>query len=175
MYIVLGVDLEGHRDVLGHWVGDGAEGANFWLSVISDLQARGVKDILIACMDGLTGFEEAIQAVFPKTEIQRCVIHQIRNSLKYISWKDRKAFMADLRPNMIACILLADHFGVNPNEFLQLAGWPALKVFDIQVTSAENLPPEAVDVAKDIARISDPGTRKMVTEAIRALLTRYFE
>jgi transposase-like protein len=97
VYIVLGVDLEGHRDVLGHWVGDGGEGANFWLSVITDLQTRGVKDILIACMDGLTGFKEAIQAVFPKTEIQRCVIHQIRNSLKYISWKDRKAFMADLR------------------------------------------------------------------------------
>lgn len=86
-----------------------------------------------------------------------------------------RRFMAGQRPNMIACILLADHFGVNPNEFLQLAGWPELKVFDIQVTSAENLPPEAVDVAKDIARISDPGSRKMVTEAIRALLTRYFE
>ena len=97
IYIVLGVDLEGHRDVLGHWVGDGAEGANFWLSVITDLQTRGVKDILIACMDGLTGFKDAIQAVFPKTEIQRCVIHQIRNSLKYVSWKDRKNFIADLR------------------------------------------------------------------------------
>lgn len=97
VYVVLGVDLEGHRDVLGHWIGDGGEGANFWLSVISDLQARGVKDILIACMDGLTGFKDAILAVFPKTEIQRCVIHQIRNSLKYISWKDRKAFMVDLR------------------------------------------------------------------------------
>jgi transposase-like protein len=97
VYIVLGVDLEGHRDVLGHWIGDGGEGANFWLSVITDLQSRGVKDILIACMDGLTGFKDAILAVFPKTEIQRCVIHQIRNSLKYISWKDRKAFMVDLR------------------------------------------------------------------------------
>jgi transposase-like protein len=97
VYIVLGVDLEGHRDVLGHWIGEGGEGANFWLSVITDLQTRGVKDILIACMDGLTGFKEAIQAVFPKTEVQRCVIHQIRNSLKYISWKDRKAFVADLR------------------------------------------------------------------------------
>jgi len=82
-----------------------------------------------------------------------------------------RRFMAGQRPNMIACILLADHFDVNPNEFLQLAGWPALKVFDIQVTSAENLPPEAVDVAKDIARISDPGTRKMVSEAVRALFT----
>jgi len=97
VYIVLGVDLEGHRDVLGHWVGEGGEGANFWLSVITDLQTRGVKDILIACMDGLTGFKDAIRAVFPKTEIQRCVIHQIRNSLKYISWKDRKSFMTDLR------------------------------------------------------------------------------
>lgn len=86
-----------------------------------------------------------------------------------------RRFMAGQRPNMIACILLADHFDVNPNEILQLAGWPALKVFDIQVTSAENLPPEAVDVAKDIAKISDPGTRKMVTEAVRALLTKYFE
>ena len=97
VYIVLGVDLEGHRDVLGHWIGNGGEGANFWLSVITDLQTRGVKDILIACMDGLTGFKEAVQAVFPKTEIQRCVIHQIRHSLKYVSWKDRKAFIADLR------------------------------------------------------------------------------
>jgi len=97
VYIVLGVDLEGHRDVLGHWIGNGGEGANFWLSVITDLQTRGVKDILIACMDGLTGFKEAVHAVFPKTEIQRCVIHQIRYSLKYVSWKDRKAFVADLR------------------------------------------------------------------------------
>jgi putative transposase len=97
VYIVLGVDLEGHRDVLGHWIGDGAEGANFWLSVVTDLQNRGVKDILIACMDGLTGFKDAVLAVFPKTEIQRCVIHQIRNSLKYISWKDRKAFVVDLK------------------------------------------------------------------------------
>lgn len=78
-------------------MGDGAEGANFWLSVVTDLQSRGVKDIFIACMDGLTGFKEAVLAVFPRTEIQRCVIHQIRNSLKYVSWKDRKEFMKDLR------------------------------------------------------------------------------
>jgi transposase-like protein len=97
VYVVLGVDLEGHRDVLGHWVGASGESANFWLSVITDLQSRGVKDILIACMDGLTGFKEAVLAVFPKTEIQRCIIHQIRNSLKYISWKDKKAFMVDLK------------------------------------------------------------------------------
>ena len=97
VYIVLGVDLDGQRDVLGHWVGDGAEGANFWLSVVSDLQARGVQDIFIACIDGLTGFRNAIQAVFPRTQIQRCLIHQVRQSLTYVSWKDRKAFTADLK------------------------------------------------------------------------------
>jgi putative transposase len=97
VYVVLGVDLEGQRDVLGHWVGDGAEGANFWLSVVTDLQTRGVEDIFIACIDGLTGFKDAIQAVFPQTHIQRCVIHQVRHSLTYIAWKDRKAFVADLK------------------------------------------------------------------------------
>jgi len=97
VYTVLGVDVEGHRDVLGHWVGEGHETSNFWLSVITDLQSRGVKDIFIACMDGLSGFKEAILAVFPQTQIQRCVIHQIRNSLKYITWTDRKAFMVDLK------------------------------------------------------------------------------
>ena len=97
VYVVLGVDLEGQRDVLGHWVGDGAEGANFWLSVVTDLQTRGVEDIFIACIDGLTGFKEAIQAVFPRTHIQRCIIHQVRHSLTYIAWKDRKAFVADLK------------------------------------------------------------------------------
>ena len=97
VYVVLGVDLEGRRDVLGHWVGDGAEGANFWLSVVTDLHARGVEDIFIACIDGLTGFKAAIQTVFPKTQIQRCVIHQVRQSLTYIAWKDRKAFVSDLK------------------------------------------------------------------------------
>src|SRR5262245_11847569 len=97
VYIVLGVDLEGQRDVLGHWVGDRAEGANFWLSVVTDLQARGVTDIFLACVDGLTGFKTAIQAVFPQTQIQRCIIHHVRHSLTYVTWKDRKAFVRDLR------------------------------------------------------------------------------
>ena len=97
VYVVLGVNVEGYRDVLGHWVGSGAETANFWLSVITDLQSRGVKDIFIACMDGLSGFKEAVLAVFPNTQIQRCVIHQIRNSLKYVTWNDRKPFMVDLK------------------------------------------------------------------------------
>ncbi len=97
VYVVLGVDLDGQRDVLGHWVGDGAEGANFWLSVLTDLQGPGVRDIFIACIDGLSGFKDAIQAVFPQTQIQRCIIHQVRQSLTYVAWKDRKAFVADLK------------------------------------------------------------------------------
>jgi transposase-like protein len=97
VYNVLGVDLEGRKDVLGHWIGTGGEGANFWLSVVKDLQARGVKDVLLACIDGLAGFREAITAVFPQVLIQRCIIHQIRNSLKYVSWRDRKTFASDLK------------------------------------------------------------------------------
>jgi len=97
VYNVLGVDLDGHREILGHWIGDGAEGANFWLSVITDLQNRGVQEVFIAAIDGLSGFKDAIQSVFPKTQVQRCVIHQIRQSLKYVVWKDRKAFVADLK------------------------------------------------------------------------------
>lgn len=109
VYTVLGVDtctalrsvqcrcLDGHRDVLGHWLGEGSETSNFWLSVVTDLQGRGVQDIFIACMDGLSGFREAVLAVFPRTQIQRCIIHQIRNSLKYVTWTDRKPFIADLR------------------------------------------------------------------------------
>ncbi len=98
MYVVLGVDLEGQRDVLGHWIGDGAEGAKFWLTVLSELKARGLQDILIACMDGLTGFADALRSAFPQALVQRCIIHQIRNSLKYVTWKDQKACMADLKP-----------------------------------------------------------------------------
>jgi putative transposase len=98
VYNVLAVNSEGHRDVLGHWIGDGGEGSKFWLSVLTDLQNRGVKDVLIACVDGLNGFKEAIEAIFPKARVQRCVIHQIRNSLRYVTWNDQKAFMADLKP-----------------------------------------------------------------------------
>jgi len=97
VYNVLGVDLEGNRDILGHWIGDGGEGANFWLSVISDLQSRGVEDIFIASIDGLSGFSDAIHSVFPKTQVQRCIIHQIRASLKYVPWTDKKAFTKDLK------------------------------------------------------------------------------
>jgi putative transposase len=97
VYDVLGVTLDGQKEVLGHWVGNGSEGANFWLSVLKDLQQRGVSDIFIACVDGLKGFSEAIGALFPLTQVQRCVIHQIRHSLSYVTWSDQKAFMKDLR------------------------------------------------------------------------------
>ena len=97
VYTVLGLDMEGKKDILGLYLSDN-EGANFWLSVLTDLQHRGLQDILIASVDGLTGFPEAINAVFPDTEVQLCIVHQIRNSLKYVASKHQKAFMADLKP-----------------------------------------------------------------------------
>jgi transposase-like protein len=96
-YTAIGIDLEGKRDVLGIWLG-ATESSKYWLGVVNELKTRGVEDILIACVDGLNGFPEAIRAVYPKVEIQRCIIHQIRNSTRYISYKDKKAFMTDLKP-----------------------------------------------------------------------------
>ncbi len=95
-YTCLGIDLEGHVDVLGLWIGE-HEGAHFWQTVLADLQARGVKDILIACVDGLKGFPEAIATTFPKTEIQLCIVHQIRTSLRYLASKHYKSFTQDLK------------------------------------------------------------------------------
>ncbi|KAB2887282.1 MAG: IS256 family transposase [Desulfobulbaceae bacterium] len=96
VYNILAIDKEGRKDLIGMYLSE-SEGANFWLSVLTDLKSRGVKDILIACTDNLTGFTEAILGIFPQTEIQKCVIHQIRNSLKYIASKDQKSFMVDLK------------------------------------------------------------------------------
>jgi transposase-like protein len=95
-YICMGLDLKGYKDILGIWIGE-QEGAKFWLSVCNDLKNRGVKDIILACMDGLKGLPDAIKAVFPEVNIQSCIIHQIRNSAKYIPSKDIKAFMKDLK------------------------------------------------------------------------------
>jgi putative transposase len=96
LYNILGVNTQGKKEILGIYVSQ-SEGANFWLSVLTDLKNRGVNDILITCIDNLKGFAEAIQTVFPKTEIQTCIVHQIRNSLRYISYKESKAFMTDLK------------------------------------------------------------------------------
>lgn len=96
VYIAIGIDLDGKKDVLGMWVGEN-ESAKYWANVLNSLKNRGIQDILIACTDNLTGFSAAIEAVFPKTEIQNCSIHQLRNSSKYVSYKDIKALMADLK------------------------------------------------------------------------------
>lgn len=95
-YIVLGVNTDGFKDVLGIWIGEN-ESAKFWMSVLNDLKSRGMQDILILCSDGLSGLDDAIKGIYPKTEHQRCIIHMIRNSTKYISYKDRKEFCADLK------------------------------------------------------------------------------
>ena len=96
IYTVLAVNMDGKKEVLGLYVSE-SEGANFWLSVLTDLQNRGVADILIASVDGLTGFPEAIASIYPNTEVQLCIVHQIRNSLRYVASKNHKAFMVDLK------------------------------------------------------------------------------
>ncbi len=95
-YIMLGITLEGKKEIIGIWIGEN-ETSKYWLTVLNDIQKRGVQDVLIFAIDGLNGFTEAIQAVYPRAEIQRCIVHQIRNSLKFVSWKDRKAVAKDLK------------------------------------------------------------------------------
>ena len=97
VYNILGINKEGRKEVLGCYTNE-SEGANFWLGVLTDLQNRGVEDILIACIDNLKGFSEAIITIFPKTEVQSCIVHQIRNSIKYVASKDQKEFIKDLKP-----------------------------------------------------------------------------
>ena len=96
-YVVLGINMDGRKDILGIWIGE-HESAKFWSSVLNDLKSRGIKDIYLFCVDGLNGFREAIGAAYPNAGIQRCIIHQIRSSTRYVSWKDIKALMADLKP-----------------------------------------------------------------------------
>ena len=96
IHCIIGLNQEGYKDLLGLYVGEN-EGAKFWLQVLTDLKNRGVDDIFIACIDNLSGFAEAIESIFPQTEVQLCIVHQIRNSRKYIAWKDVKAFMRDLK------------------------------------------------------------------------------
>ena len=95
IFLALGINLEGHKELMGLWIAEN-EGAKFWLSVLTELQQRGVEDILIACVDGLKGFPDAINAVYPDTHIQLCIVHMVRNSLKYVAWKDYKAVTSHL-------------------------------------------------------------------------------
>jgi putative transposase len=115
LYLALEVNLEGHKELLGLWLAE-TEGAKFWLSVLTELKTRGLQDILIACVDGLKGFPEAIQAEYPQTKIQLCIVHMVRNSLKYVSWKDYKAVTADLKriyqsPTEAEALRELEHFG----------------------------------------------------------------
>ena len=96
IYLALGINMEGQKELLGMWLSEN-EGAKFWLNVLTELQNRGVKDILIACVDGLKGFPDAIQTVFPQAQIQLCIVHMVRNSMKYVPWKDYKPVTADLK------------------------------------------------------------------------------
>src|SRR5699024_3662876 len=96
LYNILGINRDGHKQVLGTYISE-SEGANFWLQVLTDMQNRGLEDILIACTDNLPGFSEAICSIYPKAEVQSCIIHQIRNSLKYVTSKDKKEFMRELK------------------------------------------------------------------------------
>ena len=96
VYLVIGVNLQGLKEVLGIWIAE-TEGAKFWLGIITELQTRGVEDIFIACVDGLKGFPEAIEAVYPKTQVQLCLVHLLRHSLSYVSYKERKEVAADLK------------------------------------------------------------------------------
>ena len=96
IYLALGVNIEGHKELLGMWISEN-EGAKFWLNVLTELQNRGVNDILIACVDGLKGFPDAINTVFPQAQVQLCIVHMVRNSMKYVPWKDYKAVTGDLK------------------------------------------------------------------------------
>ncbi len=96
VYLALGINGQGEKELLGLWIAK-TEGAKFWLSVMTELKNRGLQDIFIACCDGLKGFSDAIEAVYPHTRVQLCIVHQVRNSLRYVGWKERKAVAADLR------------------------------------------------------------------------------
>jgi putative transposase len=116
VFVAIGVNMEGNKDVLGLWVADN-EGAKFWLKVLTDLKNRGVKDVFIACVDGLKGFPEAIETAFPEALVQLCIVHMVRHSLNYVSWKQRKAVAADLRhiytaPTEVAAEMALNEFGM---------------------------------------------------------------
>ena len=140
VYIAIGVQMDGIREVLGMWIGGSGESAKFWLGILNSLKNRGVNDILIACVDGLTGFPNAIEAVFPQTEIQQCVIHQIRNTTRFVSYKDIKLLMADLKkvygaPDEAAALMGLDEFDEKwSGRYPKIAtswrlNWPNLATF----------------------------------------------
>lgn len=116
VYLALGVNMEGHKELLGIWIAK-TEGAKFWLGVITELKNRGIKDIFIACVDGLKGFPEAIESVFPHTQVQLCIVHMVRNSTRFVNWKDRKELCKDLKTIYTAATEQQAEIGLN--EFAQ--------------------------------------------------------
>ena len=99
VYLAIGINLQGEKEILGLWIAQ-TEGAKFWLNVVTELKNRGVQDIFIACVDGLKGFPEAIETVYPQAAVQLCIVHLVRNSLNYVSWKMRKAVAGDLKQDL---------------------------------------------------------------------------
>jgi transposase-like protein len=147
VYLALGVTMDGEKELLGLWLSE-SEGAKFWLAVFTELKNRGVQDCFIACVDGLQGLPEAIEAVFPKTQVQLCIVHKVRNSLKYVPWKERRAVAADLRaiygaPTLAAAEQALERFAdrwdtkypaISPSW---LADWDRLTVFFDRSSVAE--------------------------------------
>ena len=125
VYLALGMNAKGEKDVLGLWIEE-SEGAKFWLRVFNELRNRGLEDILIAVVDGLRGFPEAIQAAFPQAQIQTCIVHLIRNSLEHVGWKERKALAADLKPIYQASDALAAEAALEAFEQGRWGRWPAI-------------------------------------------------
>ena len=125
VYLALGIDAQGQKDVLGMWIEE-TEGAKFWLRVFNELHNRGLEDILVAVVDGLRGFPEAIEAVFPQAQIQTCIVHLIRNSMSHVAWKDRTALAAALRPIYQAADALAAEAALDAFEQGPWARWPAI-------------------------------------------------
>jgi putative transposase len=126
VYIAMGVDVEGAKHVLGLWLGTGGEGAKFWLSVCTELRNRGVSDVLIVCCDGLTGFADAIESVWPAARVQTCVVHLIRNSIKYCAWKDRRTVTKALKPIYRAATLEAAEDAMDDFELEWGDKYPAI-------------------------------------------------
>ena len=125
IYLALGVNLEGLKEVLGLWTAE-TEGAKFWLQVVTELKHRGVKDIFIACVDGLKGFPEAIETIFPETQVQLCIVHMVRHSLKYVSWKQRKEVAADLKTIYSASTIEDAEFNLEKFETKWNTSHPAI-------------------------------------------------
>ncbi len=177
VYLALALNLEGNKELLGLWVG-AAEGAKFWLSVLTELRNRGVEDILIASIDGLKGFPEAIESVFPKTQVQLCVVHLVRGSLRFVSWKERKAVARDLRaiyraPSLEAAETALEAFSERWDERFPVisrkwrANWanltpffdypPEIRKVMYTTNAIEALNAQLTKVTRKPRRVPDPG------------------